>query len=255
MPTPRTVDPLALSAAAAFSLIELLVVIAVLAILGAMLLPSLGRGKISAQRVQCFSNARQLGFATQMYWDDNNAACFVWQLGATNGGRLYWFGWLQDGAEGRRAYDPAPGALYPYLKGHSVGTCPALNYSMAQFKLKATGAAYGYGYNCFLSTSSGQPTIKISKVTRPSDIVLFADAAQVNDFQAPASKTNPMIEEWYYVDTAADYPNAHFRHNRQADAVFCDGHTGGEKYVPGSLDSRLPGQTVGRLRSEILVVP
>ncbi len=255
MPKRRTVDTIAQSADTAFSLIELLVVIAVIAILGAMLLPSLGRGKISAQRVQCFSNARQLGFATQMYWDDNNGACFVWQSGATNGGRMYWFGWLQDGAEGQRAYDPTPGALYPYLKGHSVGTCPALNYSMAQFKLKATGASYGYGYNRFLSTLTGQPTIKTSKVTRPSDIVLFADAAQVNDFQAPASKTNPMLEEWYYVDTTADYPNAHFRHNRQADAVFCDGHTGGEKFVPGSLDSRLPAQTVGRLRSEILIVP
>lgn len=230
-------------------------VIAIIAVIAALIFPSLARGKVSAQRVQCFSNARQLGLATQMYWDDNSGASFSWQQGATNGGRLYWFGWLQDGPEGERAYDPTPGALYPYLKGHSVGTCPALNYSMAQFKLKASGAAYGYGYNRFLSPVASQPSIKIYKVTRPSDLVLFADAAQVNDFQAPASKSNPLLEEWYYVDTTADYPNGHFRHKREADAVFCDGHTGGEKFVPGSLDPRLPAQTVGRLRAEILVIP
>jgi prepilin-type processing-associated H-X9-DG protein len=84
---------------------------------------------------------------------------------------------------------------------------------------------------------------------------LFADAAQINDFQAPASKSNPMLEEWYYVDTAADYPNGHFRHNGQADAVFCDGHTGGEKFVPGSIDARIPAQKVARFRPEILIVP
>jgi prepilin-type processing-associated H-X9-DG protein/prepilin-type N-terminal cleavage/methylation domain-containing protein len=239
----------------AFTLVELLVVIAVVALLAALLLPTLGRSKNSAQVVQCASNLRQLGLASQMYWDDNNGAFFQWQLGATNGGKLYWFGWLQDGAEGKRDYDPAPGALYPYLRGHSIGICPALNYSLAQFKLKANGAAYGYGYNRFLSTKAGQPPNNVSRVQRPSEIALFADAAQVNDFQAPASKTNPMLEEWYYVDTTADYPNGHFRHGRQANVVFCDGHTVPERFVAGSLDPRIPAQCVGRLRSEILVLP
>ena len=239
----------------AFTLIELLVVIAAIGLIAAMLLPVLGRSKLSAQRVQCVSNLRQVGLAAQMYWDDNSGTCFLWQLGATNGGRLYWFGWLQDGAEGQRAYDPTPGVLYPYLKGHSIGLCPALDYSLAQFKLKASGASYGYGYNRNLSSAAGQPAVKISKVPRPSELVLFADAAQVNDFQAPASKTQPMLEEWYYVDTTADYPNAHFRHARRASVTFCDGHTGPEKFVSGSIDPRLPGQFVGRLRSEILVIP
>jgi prepilin-type processing-associated H-X9-DG protein len=231
------------------------VVIAIIGLIAAMLLPALGRSKTSAQRVQCVSNLHQLGLAGQMYWDDNNGACFFWQLGATNGGRLYWFGWLQDGPEGQRAYDDTSGAIYPYLKGHTVGTCPALNYSLAQFKLKATGAAYGYGYNRFLSATPGQPPLKISKVQRLSEMALFADAAQVNDFQAPASKTTPMLEEWYYVDTTADYPNGHFRHAGQANVAFCDGHTALEKFVAGSIDPRLPAQCVGTLRSEILIVP
>jgi prepilin-type processing-associated H-X9-DG protein len=231
------------------------VVIALIAVLAALLLPGLRRSQASAERARCVNNLRQLGLATQMYWDDNNGACFRWELGLTNGGRLYWFGWLQDGAEGQRDYDASPGALYPYLRGHSVGICPALNYSIAQFKLKATGAAYGYGYNRFLSAANGQNALTISKVQNVSGAVLFADAAQVNDFQSPASSDHPMLEEWYYVDTTTNYPNGHFRHVGKANVIFCDTHVAVEKPVPGSLDRRLPNQFIGRLRTEILVLP
>jgi prepilin-type processing-associated H-X9-DG protein len=132
---------------------------------------------------------------------------------------------------------------------------------LLQFKLKADGAIYGFGYNLYLSPTGPQMQPNLNRVGQPGGIALFADSAQVNDFQAPASPNNPMLEEWYYVSSATNftsrsyYPNGHFRHSSGANAVFCDGHIGFEKMVLGSLDQRLPSQLVGSLRPEILLLP
>lgn len=238
---------------AAFTLVELLVVIAVIGVLAALLLPVLARSKAAAQRVKCVNNLRQLGLATQMYWDDNAGSAFRYRGATTNSGVTYWFGWLGSGNEGARAFDPTPGALFPYLGRRGVETCPSLDYALRNFKLKARGAAFGYGYNLHLSALSAQPPVKVAQLARPAETVLLADAAQVNTFQAPASPDHPMLEEFYYVST--NEPTVHFRHGERANAAFCDGHVAAEKPLPGSLDPRLPSQRIGRLRPEILAVP
>jgi prepilin-type N-terminal cleavage/methylation domain-containing protein/prepilin-type processing-associated H-X9-DG protein len=250
------------AASGAFTLIELLVVIAIISVLAALLLPTLSSAKARAFRAVCANDLRQLSIATQLYWNDNGGRCFRYSYGTTNpmtgevgtNGVYYWFGWLGTGSEESRPSDLSSGVLYAYIGNSQIRLCPSLNYALAQFKLKASTQTYGYGYNLALSGSD----MTIGQISTPSDTVLFADAAQVNDFQLPASRSKPMIEEWYYLSVSTNfasssyYPNGHFRHQQRANALFCDGHIGTEKPVPGSLDKRLPSQYVGQLRTEIL---
>ena len=239
----------------AFTLIELLVVTAIIGILAALLLPALVHAKGSAQRADCVSNLRELGLGMELYLGDNSGLAFHKCAAATATGQQWWFGWLGSGAEGQRAFDLTTGVLYPYLHGTGTRLCPSLDYTAPLFKLKGTNAIFSYGCNSYLFAGPTQPPVPATVLMHPADTVLFADAAEVNDFEAPASRTHPMFEEFYYVDTNSSYPNAHFRHRQLANVTRADGHVDMERPVPGSLDPRIPSQHLGRLRPEILALP
>jgi len=259
--------PRAAHRAPAFTLVELLVVIAIIAILSSMLLPVLARAKAAAHRGACESNLRQLGIVTELYWSDNSGNCFFYNSvpmvsGGMNGAR-WWFGWLQGTyvPEGQRAFDLSSGVLFPYLKDSNVRLCPSPAWTVPQFKPKGTDVIFSYGYNRYLSPLKTNESANINRMARPVETALFADAAQVNTFQAPASPANPKFEEFYYLDLQTNYawfnnqPNGHFRHSQRANVTFADGHVDREKPVPGSFDKRLSNQFIGQLRPEILTVP
>jgi prepilin-type N-terminal cleavage/methylation domain-containing protein len=116
----------------AFTLIELLVVIAIIAILAAMLLPALTKGKLKAQGIQCMNNHRHLMLAWRMYTDDNRDVLLY--STATPGSSYAPYSWVQGVLDFNPAnrsnwdvnYDIKKSPLWPYC-GTSVGIwkCPA----------------------------------------------------------------------------------------------------------------------------------
>src|SRR5947209_13775384 len=117
-----------------FTLIELLVVIAIIAILAAMLLPSVNRAKMKATGVHCMGNLKQLQLTWTMYADDHND--FIvgndWQAEANHVPNVGdWItGWLDprqsnntDNTNTLFLLDPTYGALGPYSRSVGIYRC------------------------------------------------------------------------------------------------------------------------------------
>lgn len=75
-----------------FTLVELLVVISIVAVLAALLLPSLRSARDRARQVSCLNNMKQIGLMITMYVDDSGGYLLPtqipWPTGAT--GNTYW---------------------------------------------------------------------------------------------------------------------------------------------------------------------
>ena len=67
----RSLHPAGKWIPAGFTLIELLVVVTIIALLAAILLPVLGRAKLTGKRISCLNNLRQISLTRRMYTDDN----------------------------------------------------------------------------------------------------------------------------------------------------------------------------------------
>lgn len=101
-----------------FTLIEMLVVIAVIAILAALLAPSLAKAREMGNRAACGANMRSLAMASLMYHDDYRAFPV--------GGRDSIVGWGELFSAGGGAF---PSLYHDYLEGalESTGEIPCNN--------------------------------------------------------------------------------------------------------------------------------
>ena len=74
----------------ALTLVEVLVVIMVLAVLAAMLLPTLAAAKKKAQRISCVNNLKQIGVAFRV-WEGDNGNKYPMDVSVTNGSTMELF--------------------------------------------------------------------------------------------------------------------------------------------------------------------
>jgi prepilin-type N-terminal cleavage/methylation domain-containing protein len=140
-----------------FTLIELLVVIAIIAILAAMLLPALARGKESGKRMNCISNLHQMGFGLLMYADDSGGII-------PRGNEPLWYHVLSTylGVRDTNSFRKV-----------RVYTCPSypdkrqlICYVVNSWQFRGPTDMVGYEL---------EGLSKISRFTKPVDTIYFAD--------------------------------------------------------------------------------
>ncbi len=226
-------------APAGFTLIELLVVIAVIAVLIALLVPSLRAARDQAHRAVCLSHLKQLTVAWMTYADANNGRlvsgrAFSWAVHVHNNGtpiRLNgWMGRAFLDPKNREALvaDPNKGALWPYIRDVDIYRCPkGLPGHLATYQIIC--AVNGGGMEGTITNRNpeianigvrvGRTVLHPTRLTDfgspgPARRAVFIDAGQINS----GYDVHYLVPNWYW----ASPPPVH--HGDGATLSFADGH-------------------------------
>jgi prepilin-type processing-associated H-X9-DG protein/prepilin-type N-terminal cleavage/methylation domain-containing protein len=224
--------------AGAFTLIELLVVIAIIAILAALMLPALSKGKMAAQNIVCLSNLKQLQLCFHLYAADNDDSMppndFVYNMATLapfpgNEGPS----WCTNVAP----YDPDPagikaGLLFRYNTSIAIYRCPAdhstiethagvklpqprlRSYNMSQ---SINGITYAGQISEFIPHYS-----KLTEIKNPTPDALFVFIDVHEDEIIDDQFGIPVAPDWGSTGNWWDLPAN--RHNQGCNFSFADGH-------------------------------
>lgn len=205
-----------------FTLIELLVVIAIIGILGAMLLPVLGKARAMGLSTSCLNNLKQVNLAYASYNDGGS----IFTLASQVNSRLYWYELLTQNK----------------LLPRKTTVCPAIHRNGPEIiSTDGNRNLQGYGKERALSGSNknySRPDIVKSIVAQnnvyqglimngiksPSSVYYLLDG------KSNASDKN-VIE--MVLDTSAvisppsaSYGAPYLVHNQRCNLLFLDGHAG-----------------------------
>ena len=228
---------------AGFTLVELLVVIAIIAILAALLLPSLAGAKAAAVSTACKSNLRQFGIALSLYTQAHGyypphgyRPTNVAPSPGSPPGVIDTYGW--------------PGNLLtPLSDSKSIFRCPARGFEFDwptnrtpqgyefPFNLRASDAPWSYGYNGlnlkqarggfftdggFGLSPKAYDGLSATQVANPADMIAIGDSDGNGLGDGMISLMRPRL------NSPPDFPPGEV-HKKGANIVFCDGHVEWQK--------------------------
>ncbi len=224
-----------------FTLIELLVVIAIIAILAAMLLPSLTKAKEKGLSIACQNNLRQLQICWHSYAMDNqdtlppNQSVYDLNTGAPIPGADLAWTWCPGNARVDTTFDNIrSGYLYPYNRNAGIYHCPADRSTVQLPDGTQTGVLRTRSYNMSesingISFSAATGSLedlpcfaKFTQIARPdpAELIVFIDVHEAGILDSLFGIPWPGS---FFPDQWWDLPAN--RHSQGCNFSFADGHT------------------------------
>ena len=247
---PRHRTPPSIGDRNGFSLIELLAAVAIVVLVIGWLLPALHAARLSARSMTCGSNVRQMAVAALGYTADHDGWIFPMRETLPSAGTRWWFGLEPAGGptqEGHRHLDRTRGPLWPYYGSpDSIEVCPSFAVDSDRYKPKFTTNWTTYGHP--LKLMNPAEPVRLQRIVQPSEMLAFADAAQINRFQSPATPARPLFEQWHYLSRAE--ATMHYVHDATANASMYDGHVRTLEPMYGLVEI-FPEAPVGRPPSTV----
>lgn len=234
----------------AFTLIELLVVIAIIALLLAILIPSLQVAKEQATAIVCLSNLNGLSKGWVLYADEHDGTICG---GTTANPRDPYYSWIDypdTGAadelkEKERCIEE--GVLFPYIEALDAYHCPGdKRYIKPCADTDAAFDSGGYrSYSIvggmFGVAESGDwqiiPIKKLNQLKIPGNNYVFLEEADGRGFNWGSWVLHPNPDNQGWVDPFAIW------HNERSTLGFADGHAEKHRWVDQSTIDMSENQT------------
>lgn len=203
-----------------FTLVELLVVISIIAILAALLLPTLMQGKQKALQTLCLSNHRQVGLASLMYMQDHSDR---------------WIPYILDDGSGVKLW---PVMFKKYIENTNVFTEPCNRNRTFWFVPPSLPEDWAGIFVAMGMNANIPPNFRMSTATHPTDAIAYCDTAL--NYPDPASpwQLHGYYTTWWtdtfrpealaYSGTpaaAGNHAPPAYWHRGGANVTFFDGHS------------------------------
>lgn len=211
----------------------------IIAVLLALLLPSVSAAREDARRVKCQANLHQLSHAFIMYANDYRGRVMPLAYSTRNligdGPVIYWWGTNDE------VVDHTRGFAWPYLQSElrngSVFECPSQPWGSYRPQGSSGQPTSTYGYNGYYlspphtpgwSNKIGQrPWRTLDTTPLPQRVLAFADTAlDVGDDQPQnnALLDPPMLYQGRGRWRENESPTTSFRHRGRTNGLHVDGH-------------------------------